>query len=207
MRLLETWVATPLAEAVGWTLLHSLWEGAIVAAALAAALVPMRSARARYIAAWVAMLVMLCGIGFTLFRVIPDGVHGSRIAGSPAFPAWKVQTATDDPHPSNTALAVLLPWLARFWIVGVWIFALRYVASWVSGMPMAPAMRVLCARALVEGSRPAECPVAPDATYPAARVLPGGNAPGGWPYPSGNPYADRPARWLTCGTDRSHPAA
>ncbi len=30
MSLLETWVATPLAGAVGWTLLHSLWEGANV---------------------------------------------------------------------------------------------------------------------------------------------------------------------------------
>ena len=36
MRLLEAWVATPLAGAVGWALLHSLWEGAIVSAALAA---------------------------------------------------------------------------------------------------------------------------------------------------------------------------
>jgi GWxTD domain-containing protein len=38
MRLLETWVATPLASAVGWTLLHSLWEGLVICAALAAAL-------------------------------------------------------------------------------------------------------------------------------------------------------------------------
>ncbi len=48
MSLLETWVATPLAGAVGWTLLHSLWQGAIVSAALAAALMAMRSPRARY---------------------------------------------------------------------------------------------------------------------------------------------------------------
>ena len=80
MRLLETWVETPLAGAVGWTLLHSLWEGAIIAAALAAVLMAVRSPRARYAAACVAMLVMLVAFGLTLVRVMPEGAHGVRTA-------------------------------------------------------------------------------------------------------------------------------
>ena len=43
MRLLETWVETPLAGALGWTLLHSLWEGAVVSAALAAVATAVRA--------------------------------------------------------------------------------------------------------------------------------------------------------------------
>ena len=51
MTLLRTLVRTPLAGALGWTLLHSLWEGAALAALLGAALLMMRSPRARYAAA------------------------------------------------------------------------------------------------------------------------------------------------------------
>jgi hypothetical protein len=95
MRLLETWVATPLAGAAGWTLLHSLWEGAIISAALAAALLAMRSPRARYGAACVAMLAMLGGFGLTLIRVMPEGAHNVRSVRAPAFPAWIVRTGRD----------------------------------------------------------------------------------------------------------------
>ena len=34
--------------------------------------------------------------------------------------------------PSNTGLAAIVPWLAPFWIAGVWIFYLRHVAGWIS---------------------------------------------------------------------------
>ncbi len=36
--MLENWVHTPFASALGWTLVHSLWEGALVALLLGAAL-------------------------------------------------------------------------------------------------------------------------------------------------------------------------
>ena len=132
MRFLEAWVTTPLAQAVGWTLLHSLWEGAIVAAALAGALLAVRSARARYAAACVAMLVMLGGMGLTLVRVMPEGVHGLRSAGGSGFPAWVVPTDMEAAAPSSPGFAAVVPWLAPFWMVGVWIFVLGQVAGWIS---------------------------------------------------------------------------
>ena len=51
MKLLDLFVGTPFSEALGWTLLHSLWEGLIVAAALAVFLSVVRSPRTRYPAA------------------------------------------------------------------------------------------------------------------------------------------------------------
>ncbi len=132
MRFLEAWVATPLAQAVGWTLLHSLWEGAIISAALAASLVTMRSARARYAAACVALLLLLGGIGLTLVRVMPEGVHGLSSAGAPAILAWTIGPDMDANGPSGLGLAVVVPWLTPFWILGVWIFALGQVAAWIS---------------------------------------------------------------------------
>jgi hypothetical protein len=46
MKLLESFIGSPVAGAIGWTLLHSLWEGAIITGAHAAVLVLVRTSRA-----------------------------------------------------------------------------------------------------------------------------------------------------------------
>lgn len=38
MNLLQSFIVSPLAHAIGWTLLHSLWEGAVISGMLGAAL-------------------------------------------------------------------------------------------------------------------------------------------------------------------------
>ena len=68
---LESWLQTPLASALGWALFHSLWEGAIVAVVLAITLAMTRSARARYIAACLAMCAILLCFAITLLRLAP----------------------------------------------------------------------------------------------------------------------------------------
>ncbi len=132
MSVLETWVGTPLAAAFGWTLLHSLWEGAILSAALAAALLVIRSPRTRYAAACLAMLMMLGGFGVTLVRVMPESAQGERSARPPAFPTWNSGSGADATEPSKLDLAEVAPWLTPFWLAGVWIFYLRHVAGWIS---------------------------------------------------------------------------
>jgi len=132
MKFLETWVGSPLAVAIGWTLLHSMWEGAILSAVLASALLAMRSPRARYAAACVAMLVMLGAVGLTLVRVMPENVNGLRTAKTHAFPAWNIRIDQDASSPSNHPLAAVVSWLAPFWIVGVWIFYSGHVVGWIS---------------------------------------------------------------------------
>jgi beta-lactamase regulating signal transducer with metallopeptidase domain len=131
MRFLESWVMTPLAHALGWTLLHSLWEGAIVSAFLGTALWATRSARARYAAACVAMLVMLGGISITLIRMMPERVQGLPGAKTTALPPWNVPPDLGAAGPSGSYLAVIVPWLAPFWIAGVWIFALGQLGAWI----------------------------------------------------------------------------
>ncbi len=132
MKFLETWVESPLAGAIGWTLLHTLWEGAILSALLASMLLVVRSPRARYAAACIAMVIMLGGVGLTFVYVMPEGVHGLRTVGTPAFPAWKVPNDIDAPSPLSHQLAVIVPWLAPLWIVGVWIFCSVNVVGWIS---------------------------------------------------------------------------
>ena len=131
MTLVETWVQTPLAQAIGWTLVHSLWEGALVALVLAAALWAVRSSRARYAAACLAMLAMLAGFGFTFARLMPrQRSHVVTIAnaGSALLPAGFEEPKGLVPR----SAADFLPWLAPFWMAGVVIFHLRSLASWMS---------------------------------------------------------------------------
>ena len=132
MRFLENFVSTPAAGAIGWTLLHSLWEGAIVSAVLAAVLLAVRSPRVRYAAACAAMLVMLAGFGLTLLWLLPDEASGARnVQGRVLYLAnlSSVSGAADRWAPS---LAAIAPWLGPFWIAGVCFFCLWYFASWAS---------------------------------------------------------------------------
>jgi GWxTD domain-containing protein len=132
LKILEAWVSTPLAGALGWTLLHSLWEGAVIAAVLAATLAALRSARARYAAACVALLVMIGGMAVTLASVVPEHWHGLRTQEPPHLPLWNVETGADSAGPANAGLAALVPWLAPFWLAGVWIFAFGQAAGWIA---------------------------------------------------------------------------
>ena len=85
MTILEIWPHAPVAKALGWTLVHFVWEGAATALVLAAALQLVRSSRARYGAACLAMLAMLAGFGLTFARFMPPrGVRGAeRVPGIP----------------------------------------------------------------------------------------------------------------------------
>jgi bla regulator protein BlaR1 len=130
MKLLELWVQTPLAAALGWTLLYSLWEGVIVSSILFAVTLATRSPRMRYAAASILMLALLGGIGVTLARMLPQGADGlqvinTRMGTGPNGPARV--NASPDP-----GVAVLVPWLAPCWIAGVWIVYMGQMAGWIS---------------------------------------------------------------------------
>jgi hypothetical protein len=84
MRFLEQFVEAPLAGTLGWALLHSVWEGAIISAALAAVLLVFRSPRVRYAAACSATLAMAGGFALTLTLLnILRSPRPSRSTGRP----------------------------------------------------------------------------------------------------------------------------
>ena len=131
MRALDVLVKTQLAEAVGWTLVHFLWEGALIAALFGVLLTTIRSPRIRYIAGCGALFAMLASFTITLFYFLPEqsGVAGSpgRIA-LPAWNSWPDITGSGDRFPG---FSLVIPWLAPVWIGGVSIFYLRYAAAWL----------------------------------------------------------------------------
>jgi beta-lactamase regulating signal transducer with metallopeptidase domain len=91
----------------------------------------MRSSRARYAAACLAMLAMLAGFGFTFARLVPqprshvitiaDG-RGALLPDGFEEPARMAQRRAAD----------FLPWLAPFWAAGVAFFHLRSLANWMA---------------------------------------------------------------------------
>jgi len=134
MKILEHFIGSPLAAAIGWTLLHSLWEGTAIAAILAAILIAVRSARVRYVAACAGLAGVAAAFAVTLFRLWPDAQQMFprfrpivAIAPAPVFAPdagegrWWI-----------ASLSLLAPWLAPFWIAGVWVLSLQRLMSCVA---------------------------------------------------------------------------
>ena len=125
-------VETPLAKALGWTLFHSLWEGALAALVLLAALLVMRSPRGRYACACAAMLGVLAAFAIT-FCVLAPQEKGRAAAVAHTIP----RAALDDSQASpgmraQFRMADLPPWLAPFWMLGVLLLHLRSAAGWMA---------------------------------------------------------------------------
>jgi GWxTD domain-containing protein len=130
MNMLQMWVNTPLSGALGWTLLHSLWQGAIVSAALGAVLFTTRSPRIRYAAACLAMLAILIASGVTFAHLSAGGATIAPVAsvGSRSSANFRSDAPGDD---TPSKFLTLVPWLAPLWVAGVWICYLGQVAGWI----------------------------------------------------------------------------
>jgi GWxTD domain-containing protein len=131
MTYLKIWLQTPLAMAAGWALFHSLWEGAVIAVVLAATLAITRSTRARYIAACLALCTIVVCFGITLLQLVPR--HPTPgVAKNPIVFEWNNRVVLADlPEAPMRHIADMLPWLIPFWAVGVVLFYLRHLASWI----------------------------------------------------------------------------
>jgi len=119
-------------QTIAWTLIHSLWEGAVVALALAGVLSVARSSRVRYGAACIAMLALLAGFSATFYRLAPS--HGQVPAVVRMVPVATSAFAHEGPavRTRRWDAGDLLPWLAPLWMAGVLLFQLRCLASWMA---------------------------------------------------------------------------
>lgn len=161
MMLNEIQLNQPIFQALGWALLHFIWQGALVGLLYASLRVIMRhqTANARYVVACSAMLLMLVlPLATTLIikRSIPQATSPMQEAtSSTASISWKTDpaaaeviraktdsatwTATPMPVQAATAtaptlrdrLATLMPWLVSVWLAGVLLLSLRVLGGWV----------------------------------------------------------------------------
>ncbi|MCJ8165423.1 M48 family metalloprotease [Pontibacter sp. E15-1] len=133
-----------ITHAIGWTLFHSLWQGAFVALLLALLLVLLhrQSARVRYAAAGGAMLLQLLLAGgtfaFYYSQSQTQALQASILSESPAIPA--AGPAALDALPQDSFWASPLegaqlyferhmPLLVMLWLLGMVMMALRFVGG------------------------------------------------------------------------------
>ncbi len=156
-----SFAARQLLDAAGWALVHSLWQGALLAAAYAcfAALASRAGANVRYAVAVAALLLLLVLPLATaclssrstrgLFAGEPFASEGtwadsSRERGRapregkqpaarpPEEPAAAVVSHASDLRVwAEERLALLLPWLVCAWLAGVLLSGARFAGAWV----------------------------------------------------------------------------
>jgi beta-lactamase regulating signal transducer with metallopeptidase domain len=159
MKSIETLLAQPFMQTLGWTLIHFLWQGALVATLFAGArsFFKDRDAEVRYALACGAMLLLLAlplstfyVIGFqtTGTNALP---HGQRSAVQLARPPSKLMEMSDA-QPALTAekfgeqempaasatkrhwalnsFSAVLPYLVCCWLAGALLLALKFIGGW-----------------------------------------------------------------------------
>ena len=98
---------------IGWTLIHSLWQGALIAAALAMATVCLRekSPQSRYLAACLAMACQLLFLVGTFLRLSgsPVPVSTTDPSSKPAFSAQVASVSQVKPVQIDSAIAAPSP--------------------------------------------------------------------------------------------------
>ena len=130
--------SSPWMESIGWMLLHSLWQGAGVAMAMAVALCVLRRApaHARYLVSCAAMILMVALPIATLSRGnVPHpspSIHHDAVA-EPAIVApigldggssLRIPTLADRLEP-------MLPAIVALWMAGVGVLSLRLLGGWI----------------------------------------------------------------------------
>ena len=148
-------LAGPVAQAIGWALLHLLWQGTIVAGILAAvlALLSRRSANARYAASCTALAIVFVMFVGTAVRSYDPG------AAPIAAPATAI-TAPADATISLSRVPIViaasaaatwrqradalvtsarnsLPLIVALWLLGVVVLSSRLLVSWMRARRLA----------------------------------------------------------------------
>jgi type II secretory pathway component GspD/PulD (secretin)/beta-lactamase regulating signal transducer with metallopeptidase domain/tetratricopeptide (TPR) repeat protein len=139
----------PLILTLGWTLVHFLWQGIVLAGMLflTQALLRSRSANSRYLAACFALLGMVIA-SLTTFAYLakpsePQSIHASLTASlyetvftGPAnagLPPTRVTQISLSPQPQSlrSLLEASLPWLAGGWLAVVSALSLRLLIGYL----------------------------------------------------------------------------
>jgi beta-lactamase regulating signal transducer with metallopeptidase domain len=137
-------VLNPVLQAVGWALVHFLWQGILVAAGLAAGLALMknRSASARYALGIATLAVLVALPVVTAFRSYEPNAPVAQSAPSPALPRVAGEGA---PAPvigevSTSFRETVRPWmpsLIAVWLVGVALLSVWHLGGWIQVRRMA----------------------------------------------------------------------
>ncbi|OOG36386.1 M56 family metallopeptidase [Rhodanobacter sp. C05] len=120
------------ARVIGWTLLHFVWQGALLGLLYAAARMALPRGEARYRFGMVILLALaLCPL-LTLWRLLeaaPAVIQAATDVVTPAASGQGVELGTTA-RTWDAGLDGLLPWLALAWSAGVLLLSLRAWRQW-----------------------------------------------------------------------------
>ncbi|TAE55017.1 MAG: T9SS C-terminal target domain-containing protein [Bacteroidetes bacterium] len=128
-------------EALGWTLLHSLWQGALLAGLYLPARHWLRghSPQSRYLLAVLTLAAMLIISGITLSRLWPQETDIQLVATTQtALRTGPGELPAEAPLSLKGLLTTLTPWLSWGWMLGVGLLALK----WAGGFYYSRRLRV-----------------------------------------------------------------
>jgi beta-lactamase regulating signal transducer with metallopeptidase domain len=138
-------VGRPFAEALGWALVHSLWQDALVAALAAVALATLcrTAADVRYVVASLALTLMLALPAVTAWTTFAALAPGASLAAQTAEAGGPPAPALEAPVPAGGAMASIATpapgarlhrWFSVVvltWLAGVFVLSLRLLAGWL----------------------------------------------------------------------------
>ena len=155
MNVIESLLGNPIAQSLGWALIHFVWQGALIALLYLCASVLLRrfTPGARYAAACAAMLLMLAAPVVTMLARGSSSEQRAGLAGETTPPDSAIATtitseaqivsasrtetgsaAFQPPSMKQWAadrLPELIPWLLALWLVGVMFLSLRFAGGLV----------------------------------------------------------------------------
>ncbi|HEV8254820.1 MAG TPA: M56 family metallopeptidase [Vicinamibacteria bacterium] len=125
-------------EALGWSLLHFLWQGAAAAVLLVAVnAFVRRSPQARYLAA-LATLAAMMALPIATFAVLALRPAGGTVGGSdrepgaaPSFVAAAAPVQNLRQIEVAARVAPALPWLVGGWCLGVALLSIHSLGGWL----------------------------------------------------------------------------
>jgi beta-lactamase regulating signal transducer with metallopeptidase domain len=115
-----------MTDRLGWTLVHFLWQGAILAALLAAVRAITREARMRHAAACAALAAMAAAPLVT-FALLGRGAPSGGAVSAAVVPVAAGAAAAVPSPSANT-----MQWLVLVWLAGVVVFSARLAGGWIA---------------------------------------------------------------------------
>jgi hypothetical protein len=124
------WLSPSIMHALGWALVHFLWQGIALAAVAAAGMALSKRASTRYALAVGTLVLMLMAPAATFFFYIqsvppPVAVEQRPVSFAPALRA-AARAASASAGVSRRGISPnILPWMVEAWLLGVALFSLR----------------------------------------------------------------------------------
>lgn len=138
MNLISNIISEKLIHSFGWTLIHSIWQGAAAALGFALLMVAMRrcSSRTRYFAGIMALLLVLgmAAVTFTTVYNSYEPTAGTLANGTAAV----TPTGTTEPTTFTSTGAMFrnyfnrhLPLVVTIWFLGILVLVLRFTGGFL----------------------------------------------------------------------------